>query len=388
MKITDVRPVHFQVALERTSPTIWDWLFVVVETDEGITGVGESAAITLEAAVKGAVEWLRKFLVGQDPTRVEHLWQQMYRHLFWRGGPVLSAAISAIDVALWDITGKAAGLPVYKLLGGPVRDYIPTYTHSDQPGTVAENAVRDRDAGFFGIKIAKVPPGPADPRKRADTHLELIREAREAAGPDMNIMTDFHGNLTVTEAIRFLERVKPHRLTWAEELIQPDNVPAYIQLARAVPGVPCATGERLLYRFGFRELIESHAVPIIQPDIGLAGGISEVRRIAAYAETHYVQVAPHNPFGPVNTAASIHLGTATPNFLVLEHARRSPHFERVVKKPLALRNGHFELPTAPGLGVELDEAYIAAHPPKPRTMDEYGATRHQAWGADGSVADV
>ncbi len=387
MKITDVRTLHFQAEVGHPSPTPRDLLFVVVETDEGISGAGESAAVTLEAAVKGAVEWLKLFLIGEDPTRVEHLWQQMYRHLFWRGGTVMSAAVSAIDSALWDIAGKAAGVPVYKLLGGPVRDRIPVYTHADQAGTKVEHAVRDRDAGFFGIKTGADPDGPVSLRSLVDLTLGTLAEIRDAVGPDFGIMTDFHGRLTPPEAIRFLEGAKDLRLTWAEELIPPDNAAAYVTLAKAVPEVPCATGERLFYRWGFRELIESRAVPIIQPDVGVGGGISELRRIAAEAETQYIQLAPHNPMGPFNTVASIHLAAATPNFMVLEHARIYPHFQALVKEPLVLTDGHFELPTAPGLGIELDEEYIAAHPPKPRTIEDYGA-RHRRWYPDGSVADV
>ena len=382
MKITDIRTLLMGGSGTPARPVPLKWTFVIVETDEGIRGVGESGLSNSEFSVAAAVNRFKSFIVGQDPTRVEHLWQQMFRHLFWRGGPVVTAALSAIDQALWDIAGKAIGLPVYKMLGGPVRDRIHAYTHADQEGTPAENAVRDRDAGFFGIKLgAGHPDGPITEAEIVDQMLDRLRSAREAAGPEMRLMTDFHGRLTTPQAIRFLREARPLDLFWAEELIPPDNPAAYADIAAAVPDVPSATGERLYLRWGFRDLIERRAVAFIQPDIGIAGGISELRRIASHAETHNIQFAPHNPLGPVATAATIHVAAATPNFAVLEHARRSPYFERALAKPLTLEDGHFELPTGPGLGIELDDEYVERFAYEMKPKDVY-------WHPDGSVADV
>jgi galactonate dehydratase len=382
MKITDIKTVDVGGPPDAKVPLNRNWTFVLVETDEGITGIGDATLLGMDLAVIGVIQHFRNLLLGQDPTRVEHLWQQMYRHPFWRGGPVLGAAISGIDMALWDIAGKVAGLPVYKMLGGAVRDRIRCYVRDDFATSTVEQAVEAKELGFTGIKYGPV----ADKHNisepaLADVAAELTAEIRDAVGPEMDLMVDFHGRLTPPAAIRALQKLEPLDVFFAEELIPPDNIPAYAEVAAAVPGVPVATGERLYTRWGFRELIETRAVPIIQPDICYAGGISELRRIAAHAETHYIKMAPHNPNGPVATAASIHLAAAMPNFLILEYARKTPNFEMVLKEPLVVKDGYFELPTGPGLGIELDFDYIAKHP---RHLVPIGSNFH----SDGSVADV
>ncbi|HJN38727.1 MAG TPA: galactonate dehydratase, partial [Chloroflexota bacterium] len=382
MKITDIRTIDVGAPPDEHFLLNRNWTFVLIDTDEGITGIGDATLLDMDTAVIGVIQHLRNVLLGQDPTRVEHLWQQMYRHPFWRGGPVLGAAISGIDMALWDIAGKVAGMPVYKMLGGAVRDRVRCYVRNDFAGTAVDQALEARDAGFGGIKY-----GPEAERNAiselelADVAADMTAEIRAAVGPKMDLMIDFHGRLTPPAAIRALQKLEPLDVFFAEELIPPDNIPAYAEVARAVPGVPVATGERLYTRWGFRELIETRAVPIIQPDICYAGGISELRRIAAHAETHYIQVAPHNPNGPVATAANLHFAAATPNFLVLEYARKKPYFEEALAEPLVVKDGHFELPTGPGLGIELDFDYIAKHP---RHLVPIGSN----WHADGSAADV
>lgn len=382
MKITDIRCVDVGAPPDEHVLLNRNWTFVLVETDEGITGVGDATLLDMDLGAKGVVEHLREVLLGQDPTRVEHLWQQMYRHPFWRGGPVLGAAISGIDMALWDIAGKAAGLPVYKMLGGQVRDRVRCYVRTDFAGSPVDQTVEAQAQGFTGMKLS--PPGDTNRISEAEMvqgGIELSAEVRAAVGPEMELMIDYHGRLSPAMAVRLLKGLEPLGMLFAEELIPPDNIPAYAEIAAAVPGTPSATGERLYTRWGFRELIESRAVPIIQPDICYAGGISELRRIAAHAETHYIKMAPHNPNGPVATAASIHLAAAIPNFLILEYARKTPYFEKVLKEPLVVQDGHFELPNKPGLGIELDMDYIEKHP---RHLVPIGAN----WHADGSVADV
>jgi galactonate dehydratase len=382
MKITDIRILHCGAPAEPEARLDRVWTFVTIKTDEGVQGVGECSVFRLNQAVAEVVHRFATFLIGQDPTRVEHLWQQMYRHPFFRGGPIMNAAISGIDQALWDIAGKVAGLPVYKMLGGPVRDRVRAYARGDLGGTTVEQVLEAGRAGFTAFKLS--PPHPEEGFNEytvAQAAADQVAEVRQAVGHDMDLMVDFHGRLSPAAAVRFLDLVRDHGLLFAEELIPPDNVPAYAQVTAAVPEVPCATGERLYTRWGFRELIESRAVHVIQPDICYAGGISELRRIAAHAETHYISMAPHNPNGPVAAAANIHLAAATPNFLILEYARKPPYFEHVLHQPLVLTEGHFGLPDAPGLGVDLDEDYLKSHPPHELTIPS-------DWYADGSVADV
>ena len=382
MKITDVKTRHVGAPSDENSRLDRNWTFVTVETDGGVIGLGECTLLGMELAVTAAIDRMRNFLIGQDPTRIEHLWQQMYRHPFWRGGPVLSAAISGIDQALWDIAGKVAGLPVYKMLGGPVRDRVRCYVRPDFTGPAEDQALSAQADGFTGFKF-----GP-EAASTLNSDMDLVRAAvtgasaiRQAVGPEMDLMIDFHGRLSPSVAAKSLEALRPFDLLFVEELIPPDNIAAYAQVATAVPSVPSATGERLYTRWGFRELIEGRGVPIIQPDICYCGGISELRRIAAYAEPNYIKVAPHNPNGPVGSAAAIHTVAAMPNFLILEYARKPPYFEDVLRDPLVVKDGHFELSDRPGLGVELDEEFVAAHP-------HHLISRGAHWFPDGSVADV
>ncbi len=382
MQISDIRTVHCGAPAEPVARLDRVWTFVVIETDDGTQGVGECSVFRLNQAVAEVVHRFATFLIGQDPTRVEHLWQQMYRHPFFRGGPIMNAAISGIDQALWDIAGKVAGLPVHRMLGGPVRDRVRAYARGDLAGSTVEQVLEAQRAGFTAFKLSQPhPEGGFEEFAVAQAAADQVSDARDAVGRDLDLMVDFHGRLSPAAAVRFLDAVRDQGLLFAEELIPPDNVPAYAQVTAAVPEVPCATGERLYTRWGFRELIELRAVHVIQPDICYAGGISELRRIAAHAETHYISMAPHNPNGPVATAANIHLAAAIPNFLILEYARKPPYFESVLKQPLTLTKGYFELPETPGLGVELDEDYIASHPPHDLAIPS-------DWYADGSVADV
>jgi len=382
MRITNIRTLHCGAPSALEAPLDRVWTFVLIETDDGVSGVGECSVFRLNQSVAEIVHRFSQFLVGQDPTRVEHLWQQMYRHPFFRGGPIMNAAISGIDIALWDIAGKVAGLPVYRMLGGPVRDRVRAYARADLSGSTVEQVLQAQHHGFTAFKLSPPhPTGGFSEFATADAAIEQVFQVRNAAGSDLDLMVDFHGRLSPAAAVRFLDGVRDQGLLFAEELIPPDNVPAYAQVTSAIPQVPCATGERLYTRWGFRELIETRAVQVIQPDICYAGGISELRRIASHAETHYIQMAPHNPNGPVATAANIHLAAASPNFLILEYARKPPFFEHALQKPLSLTAGHFDLPKAPGLGVEINEKYIGEHPPHDLKFPS-------DWYADGAVADI
>ena len=382
MKITDINTRHVGAPSDEQTRLDRNWTFVTIETDTDITGLGECTLLGMELAVTAAIDRMSNFLVGQDPTRVEHLWQQMFRHPFWRGGPVLNAAISGIDQALWDIAGKAAGLPVYKMLGGAVRDRVRCYVRPDFAGPVVDQAIAAKEQGFTGFKFGpEAPSGLTSDMDLVNAAIADVSAIRQAVGPQMDLMIDFHGRLNPAIAVKCLEKLSQFDLLFVEELIPPDNPAIYAKVAASVPGVPSATGERLYTRWGFRELIEFQAVPIIQPDVCYCGGISELRRIAAYVEPNYVKVAPHNPNGPVACAASIHAAAAMPNFLILEHARKPPYFENVLQDPLVVADGYFELNDRPGLGVELNEDFATAHP-------HHLITRDTHWLPDGSVADV
>ncbi len=352
-----------------------NWVFVKVETDAGITGWGEASLEWKTRGVVGCVEDLAPLVVGQDPRRIEHLYQVMYRHSFFRMGVVGMSALSGIEQACWDIWGKSLGVPVYQLLGGAVRESIRMYDHlgggemtalymQDQPERMAERARESVAAGYTAIKALVVPiTEPLDrnaPLRQAERCMAAIRDA---VGDDVDVMVDLHGRTTPAMAIQYGQVLAPYRPFFFEEPCPPENVDGMVQVVRALPGIPIATGERLVTRFQFRELLEQGACAVIQPDLCHCGGLWEARKIAAMAETHYVAIAPHNPLGPIATAANIHFGFATPNFLIQEAIRADvPWRNEVVINPVEVIEGHVRLPDRPGLGVEVDEVAAARHP--------------------------
>ena len=341
-----------------------EYVFVKVQTDEGLHGWGEGTLEMKQSTVTAAVRDLEGFILGEDPTRIDYLWQRMYRHGFWRGGVAILSALSAIEQALWDITGKAYGQPVYKLLGGAVRDYIPCYTHTGQ----VDHAQRLRDDGWTAFKT-----GPWGRRDRPVVEeRELIRETvqrfsalRTALGEDVELMCDCHGRFRPSVAVRLGKALEEVGLLFYEEPVPPDNIQTLRPVRAAGLTMDLATGERAFTKWGYRELIEGQLVDVIQPDLCHDGGIKETLKIAAMAETYEIMVAPHNPNGPVGTAASVHAAAVMPNFLILEYAL-SPTRDACQAAGDAecfkARDGRIELPTKPGLGIDLDEEYLAAHP--------------------------
>ncbi len=313
MKITGVRTVMAFGGRQT-------WSFTLVETDAGITGVGESSLEGKEKAVESATDDLARFIIGRDPLRIEQNWQIMYRHGFWRGGVVLNSALSAIDQALWDIAGKAMGVPVYQLLGGAARDRMQLYCHAGWGRTDAEAAAHCKaavDAGWRAFKTG-VPGFEMFPSEGQciDAAVRRMTAIREAVGPDILIMIDAHGRHRPGQAIKMMRALEPIDLYFFEEPVPPDDPKAYARLADAHTNVNIATGERLFTKWGYRELLENQYVDIIQPDVCHCGGITELRKIANMAETYYVGVAPHNPLGPVANAAALHFALSTPNFLI------------------------------------------------------------------------
>lgn len=360
------------------------WNFVLVRTDEGLTGVGEATLEGRAESVSAAVRDLSRRLVGEDPARIQHLWQRLYRQGFWRNGVIQMTALSAVDQALWDLKGKALGVPVYELLGGACRDRVRLYGNGprgETPEALAASARRIVEAGFGALKMGGPSPTlPVDGAAALAPAVANVAAIREAVGPGVRIGIDVHGRLSPVMAIAFAEAVRPYGIWFLEEPVLPEFPLGMAEVARRSP-VPVATGERLFGKWDFRELLVQDAASLWQPDLAHCGGISEGLRIAAMAELNFAGVAPHNPQGPVNTLASAHLAMAIPNFVALEFLFDRPSWEHeLIKTPLQVEDGWLTVPPAPGLGVELDLEGCAAHPYRPSDQPHW-------FHEDGSVAD-
>jgi len=360
-----------------------NWHFVEVETDDGLIGIGEASLEWREQAVAAAVDELARLLIGQDPNLIEHHWQRMHRHGFWRGGVVLGSAVSGIDQALWDLKGKRLGVPVYDLLGGPTRRRVRLYTHirGATPEQAADHARELVGRGFTALKMG-VPRAASVADERALLRLTVARveAVRRAVGDEVDLMLDNHGQLAPADAIELGRALAAFGLLFFEEPVPPDSVEALARVAAAQLPLRLATGERLFSKWEYRPVLERGLVAVAQPDICHAGGLSELRKIAAMAEAAYVKIAPHNPNGPVATMASVHLAASIPNFLILEMAQQALRDE-VQVHGLTIKDGWAELPRGPGLGIELNDAVIAAHPYAPGDYEP-------AFYTDGSVADI
>ncbi|MDO9397474.1 MAG: galactonate dehydratase [Herbiconiux sp.] len=364
-----------------------NWVFVRVETADGLHGWGEASTELWERTVQAAIEELGARLIGRDPMAVERVWQESTRHGFWRGGIVLGSAVAAIDQALWDIRGKRLGVPVHVLLGGPVRDRIDTYRHVAiyDPERTAADARALVDAG---VRILKTGAWVADSvlpeHERLGRAVERLTALREAVGWDVDILIDNHGRARPDEAIRLIRAIAPFRIRWIEEPIAPES-PELVAGVAAVArehGISMAFGERLFSRWEFRAVLERGLVDVVQPDLCHAGGISEVMRIAAMADTYRAWLAPHNPAGPVSTAASAQVGLAAPNFSVLELCPDEPRRSQISIEPWVFEGSHLVVPDRPGLGIDLDVDALLDEPARPIAVPS------SAYGADGSVMDV
>lgn len=361
-----------------------NWVFVQVRTDEGVQGLGEATLEGKAETMVAAVAELGRLVVGQDPRRIQHLWQIMYRHSFWRGGPVLMSAISGIEQALWDITGKAAGMPVYALLGGACRERIRLYANGprgDSPDEYAESARRITASGFTALKVAPLEPTlPVDSSASIRKAAAVVAAIRDAVGPDVAIGVDVHGRLSPAMSIRFAREIEELDIWFLEEPVLPENAAAMAEVARAT-SIPIATGERLFTKWGFREVLELRAAALLQPDVSHCGGILEARLIAAQGEVAYAGLSPHNPLSPVNGIASAHVGMASPNFVALEWVVDNPPWTMdVLTRPPVIADGVLELTDRPGLGIELDLDVCHEHPYRPVDLPAF-------WHEDGAVAD-
>jgi galactonate dehydratase len=369
------------------------FVFVKVETDQpGLVGWGEASLEGKPRAIAGCVADMEPMIVGEDPRRIEYIWQILYRGAFWRQGLVGMSAISGIDQALWDIKGKELGKPVYELLGGRVRDKVRMYTHfgGDTPDKAVKSAMSKVEAGWTAIKTVPMPPtnslaGPKVIKQSA----EMLRAVREAVGDEIDILLDFHGRVTPQMAIQFAKAFEPYYPLFIEEPVQSEVPDAMAQVKNATT-IPIATGERLFNRWGYRRILETEAASLLQPDCCHAGGISEVRKIGTMAEAYYAGLAPHNPLGPVSTAACVQVDFAAPNFVIQEIVDPLviPEAMTFVKEPLPIVDGHILPPEKPGIGVEVDEAAVLKHQPDfsvEKTRERIAWYRE--YHADGGIAD-
>jgi len=342
------------------------WLFVKISTDVGIDGWGEATLEGRSDTVRTAVQEFAELLVGADPRRIEDHWQMLTRSGFYRGGPVLSSAVAGIDQALWDIRGKALGVPVYDLLGGPVRDRMRVYAWvgGDDPAEVAEEIAKHVEAGLTAVKMnVSGRMTPLASRAEFDAVLERVAAAREALGPDRDFAVDFHGRVSVGTAARLIPEMRAFHPLFVEEPVRPEH--SHL-LGRLAGDVPLATGERLYSRSEFLPVLQA-GVSVVQPDLSHAGGISEVRRIASLAETFDAMLAPHCPLGPIALAACLQVDFATPNAVIQEQSL-GIHYNvgtdlldyLVDTTVFEFEDGHITLPTKPGLGIEVDEAAVRA----------------------------
>lgn len=337
-----------------------NWVFVKVSTDEGLYGWGEASLAGAVQAVETAVHELGRVLIGEDPGGVERHWQRMYHAWRWRGGAIQTTAQAALDIALWDLEGKRLGVPVYRLLGGPYRERIRAYASHWLIGVETVEEVQEQvkevlRRGFDAFKWSPFKPAllRANETAAITRAVTLMAAAREAAGPNVDIFIECGEKLSPRTALRAAHALLPYRPGWFEEPIPFENAKAMIRLQQELP-VPIATGERLLTRWEYRELLEGGGCKIIQPDLTHGSGITEVKRIAALADTYYVAVAPHNSAGPIGTLAALHLAAAIPNFLILEQMENERELrDQLCTEPLRFHEGFFELPTAPGLGTDL-----------------------------------
>ncbi|HZB33191.1 MAG TPA: galactonate dehydratase [Streptosporangiaceae bacterium] len=360
------------------------WLFCRIETDDGLVGWGEPVVEGRAEVVRAAVDVLAEQLVGRDPLRIEDHWQVLAKGGFYRGGPVLSSALAGLDQALWDIAGKAYGVPVHALLGGPVRDRVRMYAWvgGDEPAALADGIAARVAEGFTAVKMnasGRMPPlaGSAD----VAAVVDRVAAAREALGPGRDVAVDFHGRIAPADSRRLLPLLADLHPLFAEEPVLPDS-PHLLRDVVTASNVPIAVGERLYSRWDFLPVLQA-GVAVVQPDISHAGGISETRRIAALAEVWGAHVAPHCPLGPLALAASLQVAFATPNFLIQEHSigihyNTDADLLDYVLDPAIFQftAGHALPPPGPGLGVQVDEAAV-------RRGDKSGhAWRNPIWRHD------
>ena len=379
MKITDIK--IYSVA---NPPPYFGgryWVFLKLITDTGVEGIGEVYAVPFHPHVvkQMVLDVFERCVAGSDPFKIERLWRIIYSAGYTQRSDLsIMGVLSAIEMSCWDIIGKALDKPVYELLGGQVHEKLRSYTYlypekSDKkdvysdPDLAAERAIEYVKKGFTAVKFDPVGPYSAfDPRQLSMEALELsekyVKTVREAVGGRCDLLLGTHGQMTASSAIRLAKRLEKYDPLWYEEPVPPENVEEMARVARST-SIPIATGERLSTKYEFANLLGKQAASILQPALGRSGGILEAKKIAAIAEAHYAQIAPHLYCGPIEGAANIQIDTCSPNFLIQESMETWGGFQaEILTKPIRWDNGYIIPPTAPGLGVELDETVAAKHP--------------------------
>jgi galactonate dehydratase len=355
LKITDIQAFLVNVG--------HNYVYVKVSTDQGIHGWGEAYPGGPDAAVMANVLDFKDWLVGKDPRNIEYLWATMYNFSRFPGGLVVNAAISGIELALWDIAGKAAGLPVHMLLGGKCRNKVRTYQAANTP-EIAEKLIEKY--GYTAIKASFGFPDTIPQNAALDSFGAQAEALRKALGPGVDLCFDAHAKVWAPYlAYELAEILKPVRPLFLEEALRPENMASMAELRRKVQ-IPIATGEELYTKYQFQQLLSLGGADIIQPDVCLAGGMLEHKKIAAIAESHYVQVAPHNPLSPLATIINIHFAASTPNFLILEYHPddESPRKDLVMGEAIVAKDGYLEIPDKPGWGYEMNEEVFKRLPGK------------------------
>ena len=380
LKVTDLKTFVVNAGSAK------NYVFVKIFTSQGITGLGEGSITSKAATVEQAILEHKRYLVGRDPTKIEMHWQAMFRWPRWRGGPVLNSAISAVEIALWDILGQAVGQPVWQLLGGLARERVQMYVHAggSSPQNYAENWLKVKEDGWTACKggFLTTHNDVIEPVRSVSEGIANLRAVREAVGESFKICIDVHGKATPAMAVDFCRRAEEHHPYFVEEATQIEDLDELASL-RSKTTIPLATGERLFTKYEFTEICERHLADFLQPDVVHAGGILEMKKIAAIAEAHRIDLAPHNPQSEVSTLASLHVDFSTPNATVQEisSGRRDPFWDDLFYGGAArFENGFALPPDRPGLGVDLDETVAAKRPYVP-------VTRQQLRFPDGGIAD-
>ncbi|HEX5416484.1 MAG TPA: mandelate racemase/muconate lactonizing enzyme family protein [Chloroflexota bacterium] len=359
MKILDVRPVHFWAGNANR-------LIVVVETDDGITGLGESGPHL--PATAAAIEMLKPRLIGEDASRIEHLWQVMFRGGFFPGGNILGAAVSAIDTALWDINAKALGVPLYRLLGGRYRDRVPAYCHigGHQLAGLVESGVAAAEEGWKYLRWGLPQQGDRhEPRVVIRESIEGMEKLRAAVGDEIELCFDVHARFDPADAIILAKGIEPTRPYFLEDPVRSENLQLYRHLRQHID-IPLAAGEHYASKWEIRQLVEEDLIDFARPDLCIIGGITEAKKVAAMCEAHQIRIVTHNPLGPVSSAACLHLNLAIPNVGVAEQPRKpGSNVTDFFPVQIGWEDGYLVPSDRPGLGVEFDEKAALASPPQP-----------------------
>ena len=357
-------------------------IIVLVRTDEGLTGIGEASLAGHGRSVLGALDHFAELLVGRDPMRIEHIWSELVRGTFWSNGQVVMSAVAGIDIALWDLKGKALGVPVYELLGGPTRDRVRVYVHlrGTTPEQLVEDALARREAGFTALRFGMLGASLTEwnPSAAIRATVAGAEALRDALGDEVDLLLDAHTMLSPAEAALLGAALEPARPFFYEDPIRPLN-PASLKLVRDKVNLPIATGEQLAHKWEFQPLIEADLLDYLRIDLVHAGGITEAKKILAMAEAHGQRSALHHMSAPVNAAACLHVDAAIPNFGIQEWAELEPLYDLFPNAPRASA-GYVPLPTGPGLGLELDEAEARRRPSRDARLP-------QRYWPDGGIAD-